>query len=279
MKNQTRTAAFLTAGLIVGVPALAAESGTDRGLLDDKFTISLGTFFLGTATKVAINGSAGESGTVVDLEEDLGLNSGDRFRVDAGWHFGRKHHLRALYFDYGNHNTRTLDRSITVGDTTYNVNTSVESGMDTTILELVYEYAFVSRENWELLGSAGAHLVKFQYSIEGTGSVNGGPPVSGRAESSSVTAPLPVFGLRYIWRFAPDWYLEAQGQYFGLEIDNVDGKLTDLRAGVTWMVTDHFGIGGGWNRFTTDVDISRERFAGSLDWSYSGAQVYLTASW
>ena len=279
MKNQTRAAAVLTAGLIAGVPALAAEPEGDRGLLDDKYTISVGTFFLGTKTQVALNGSAGQSGTVVDLEEDLGLNSGDRFRVDAGWHFGRKHHVRAMYFDYGNHNTRTIDRTLVIGDTTYAVNTSITSGMDTTILELVYEYAFVSRENWELLGSAGAHLVKFQYSIEGTGSVNGGTPVSGRAESSDVTAPLPVFGLRYIWRMTPKLYLEAQGQYFGLEIDNVDGKLTDLRAGVTWMFTDHFGIGGGWNRFTTDVDLSRERFTGSLDWTYSGAQVYLTGSW
>jgi len=271
-----RVSAVAILGLVSATPAWAAEE--DRGLLDDKFVVSLGTFFMNTKTTLSINGSTTTNETDVDLEEDLGLNAGDRFRLDANWLISGRHHLRAMYFNYGNNNERTLDRSLTIGDTTYPVNVTVQAGMDTTIFELAYEYAFLQRENWELLGTIGAHLVKFEFSISGNGTVNG-QPVQGRTESSDVTAPLPVVGLRYIWRFADNFYFEAQGQYFGLEIDNVDGSLTDLRAGVNWMFTKHFGVGLGWNQFTTDVDVARDRFNGSLDWTYSGAQIYLTGAW
>lgn len=262
------------AGLIASAPLLAAD---DRGLLDDRFTISLGTFLLGTDTTLSLNGTAGTVGGEVNLEQDLGLRSSDRFRVDANWRISGRHHLRAMYFDYGNSRSKTLERELEIGDTTYPVNVTVEAGLSTTIYELAYEYAFLEREKWELLGSVGAHVARFSFRISGNGNV-GGQPVNARTEAASATAPLPVVGLRYIWRFAPKWYLEAQGQYFTVSIDDVDGEIIDLRAGVNWMITDHFGIGAGWNRFSTDVDVSKARFNGSLDWRYSGAQIYLTAS-
>jgi hypothetical protein len=274
MGQYTVRTALACLGIVVALPLQAAD---DRGLLDDRFTLSLGTFVMGTDTKLALNGSAGQVGTEIDLERDLGLESGDRFRVDANWRIAGRHHVRALYFDYGSSKSRTLDRELEIGDTTYPANVTVEAELGTTIFELAYEYAFLEREDWELLGTIGAHVAEFKFSISGNGFV-GGQPISARDEAASATAPLPVVGLRFAWRFAPDWYLNAQVQYFSVSIDNVDGQVVDLSAGVNWMFTKHFGIGAGWNQFTTDVDIARDRFNGSLDWTYSGAQVYVTAS-
>ena len=80
-----------------------------------------------------------------------------------------------------------------------------------------------------------------------------------RTETASVTAPLPVFGLRGLWEIAPKWYIDAQAQYFTLEIDNIDGEVTDLRAGITWMFAKHWGLGAGYNRFVTDVECRKTR--------------------
>jgi hypothetical protein len=283
--NRSLSRSFtLIAGLVAGAPLLAADgqsvqvaASRDRGLLDDRFTVSLGTFLMSTDTTLSLDGTAGQVGTEVNLERDLGLSSGDRFRVDANWRIAEKHHIRALYFDYGGSRTKAIERELEIGDTTYPVNATLEAGVSTTIYELAYEYAFMQRDNWDLLASFGAHIADFGFHVSGNGTV-GGQPVNARTESSSVTAPLPVLGLRYAWRFAPKWYLEAQAQYFAVSIDNVDGQILDMRAGVNWMFTEHVGIGAGWNRFSTDVDISKDRFQGSLDWSYSGAQVYVTAS-
>jgi hypothetical protein len=284
MNRSLQHALILMAGLAAAAPVLAADGQSvqvqgsrDRGLLDARFTISLGTFLLSTDTRLALDGTAGQIGTDVNLEQDLGLNNGDRFRVDANWRIAGRHHVRALYFDYGNTKSHTLDRQIVVGDTTYPVNVTLEAGVSTTIYELAYEYAFLQRDSWELLGSVGAHIADFGFHVSGNGTVNG-QPVNARTESSSVTAPLPVAGLRYSWRFADRWYVEALAQYFAVSIDNIDGQIVDLRAGVNWMFSKHVGIGAGWNRFSTDVDISKERYRGSLDWAYSGAQVYVTGS-
>ncbi len=44
------------------------------------------------------------------------------------------------------------------------------------------------------------------------------------------------------------------------------------------MFSRHVGVGAGYNLFGVDVDVDRDRFRGSLDWNYSGAQIYVTAT-
>jgi hypothetical protein len=272
--------------LLIAAPALvtAAEVASDTqvegnrnsGLLDDKFMVSLGTFLLTQKTNIAIDGAAG-NGTEIDTEEDLGFKDADRFRLDATWRFAPKHKIRAMYFSVNESATHVLDRDITVDDTVYPVNVTVNSERSTDVYELAYEYAFLRRANYEITGSAGLHMMDFGFSITGTGTV-GGQGGQVRTEAASVTAPLPVFGLRGLWQISPKWFLDAQAQYFALEIDNIDGKVTDLRAGVTWMFAKHWGLGAGYNRFVTDVGVTKNAFDGNLKWTYSGAQVFVTAS-
>jgi hypothetical protein len=276
------------AALVLAAPglALSAERSTTEAsveatqvssLLDDPFMISLGTFLLTTETNISIDGALGNAGTEIDTKKDLGFKDADRFRLDATWRFAPKHKVRAMAFSISQSNTKTLDRNITVGDTVYPVNGSVTAKNSTKVYELAYEYAFLRRDNYEVTASAGLHAIDFGFSIKGNGTVNG-QPIQGGTESASVTAPLPVFGLRGLWEIAPKWYIDAQAQYFALEVDNIDGKVTDLRAGVTWMFARHWGLGAGYNSFRTTVGVSKNAFDGNLKWDYSGAQVFITAS-
>jgi hypothetical protein len=262
-------------GLAAALPAWSAEE--QGNLLNNRFTASLGTFLLSTDTTLALNGSSGAIGTEVNLEKDLGIRASDRFRVDLNWRMTERQHLRALYFDFGSSATRTINEELVIGDTTYPVNAELTTGFNMKVYELVYEYAFMQRENWDLLGSFGAHILDVGFSARGQGSV-GGQTSTLRTEAGSTAAPLPVLGLRYLWQFAPEWYLEAQGQYFQAKIDVYDGNIYDLRAGVTWMFNRHFGVGAGYNHFGVNVDVNKERFRGTLDWKYSGAQIYVTGT-
>lgn len=271
---------LLTAPVLVpaaDIPADTSVEGTREGsLLDDRFMVSLGTFLLTQETNIAIDGAAG-NGTEINTQKDLGFKDSDRFRLDATWRFAPKHKVRAMYFSVSQSASHVLDREITVDDTVYPVNVTVRSGQSADVYELAYEYAFLRRPNYEVTASAGLHAMDFGFSISGTGTV-GGQGGQVRTETASVTAPLPVFGLRGLWQIAPKWYLDAQFQYFTLEIDNIDGEVTDFRAGVTWMATKHFGLGAGYNRFVTDVGVDRTAFDGNLKWTYAGAQVFITAS-
>jgi hypothetical protein len=98
------------------------------------------------------------------------------------------------------------------------------------------------------------------------------------AGTATATAPLPVIGARGLWQFSPHWYFDGQAQFFAVKVDNVDGHISDVRAGVTRMFGSHFGVGLGWNQFVTRVNLNKPSFEGSLRWRYSGAMLYVTGS-
>jgi hypothetical protein len=268
---------FFAVGFI-GFAGHAVAGADSTGPLDDTINVSFGTFLLSTDTRVRLNGSGGQQGTEVDLGRDLGFKDANRFRIDATWRFFARHKIRLLYFDTNDHRDKTITRDLTIGDTTYPASANLQSTNRTTIAEVAYEYAFLKRENYEVTGSAGIHTVKFKLGVSGEGAVNGNTGQFS-TESATTTAPLPVFGARGLWRFAPQWYFDGQAQYFALKVDNVDGHITDVRAGVTRMFGKHFGVGAGWNQFVTKVSIDKASFEGSLRWRYSGAMLYISGSY
>src|SRR5687767_8579060 len=155
----------VAAALGLASSVCAAEAGDP---LTDRFSVSLGTFFLDTSTTVRVDGE-GVRGTEVNLERDLGLGHVTRFRADAYWRFKERHKLRVMYFDTSQSDSRTINREIEFRGTTYPVNAQVDVDFDTTVVELAYEYAFVRRETWELAGSAGIHNLKFDLGMSASG--------------------------------------------------------------------------------------------------------------
>jgi hypothetical protein len=126
------------------------------------------------------------------------------------------------------------------------------------------------------------HYSKTTMQLSGAASItdpNGNVTNSSAATSTNtLPAPLPVIGLRAGWVVAPQWYIDAQAQFFKVSIDGYDGHWSDLRLGATWMFSPHFGVGLGYNRFATSVSVGRDNFNGNLKTSYSGLQAYLTGA-
>ena len=56
---------------------------------------------------------------------------------------------------------------------------------------------------------------------------------------------------------------KASGQLFKADINGYDGRVTDLRADVTWMFNKNFGAGLGYNRFWTTVETTKNNFNGT----------------
>jgi hypothetical protein len=272
------TAALGAVTLLAGAGPACAQAEDSGDLLTDRFVISLGTYLLSTDTQVRLNGSAGTVGSNVDLKRDLGLHDSTRFRLDGSWRFAKRHQVTVLYFDNVSSTTHAIDRELTIRDTVYPVNAELTSKIKFNIAELIYQYSFLRGPTYDIGASAGIHLIKFDLSISGLGTV-GGQGGSISQQSADTTAPLPVFGLHGLWEFYPQWYLDARAQYFGLKYQQYDGHLWDLRATATRMFGRHFGVGLGWDSFRTDVGISSTSFNGNLQWGYSGLQLFVTAAY
>ena len=258
-----------------------AQAGPAQTLLDGKLVFNLGAFIVGTDLEANLNGSTANNPDV-DFDKTFGDADNTRIRADLLWRLTPKHHLRFLYFDDTTSRRRVIDEDIAWGDHTFTAGGEVRSKNSFKIYEFAYEYAFIKEPTWELNGTLGVHWMDLGIKLSGDAIItdeNGNTTsVSGAGKKGSVSAPLPVLGLRAGWVVAPNVYLEAQGQYFKAKVNGYDGRVTDLRAGVTYMFTPNVGVGVGYNRFTTRVESDKEKFDGRIRLGYSGFQAYLTGA-
>jgi hypothetical protein len=255
--------------------AAGAEDAPD--LLTSPFYVALGTYIVDTDTEVSLDGESGQ-GTRVDWEETFGSGEVTRFRLDGQWRFADRHKARFIWFDSSRDNSRTLEEEIDWGDETFPVNVRTRAEFSFAVYELAYEYAFLRRENYEISGSIGLHYTELELTLSAKAETSGGALDVDIKESGDVGAPLPVIGLRGLWALPYDLWIDAQAQYFALSIDEYDGSLTDLRFMVNWQPKTWLGIGIGYNQFTVDVDVEKDRFDGSLDWTYEGPMIFYSAS-
>ncbi len=275
---------LLCAMLVLGLAASASAqspSGAD-GLLNDHWVINLGGFFFTMNTDAGLNGQSSVNPDV-DFDHELGKAADScRVRADLLWRITPAHHLRLMYFDNSTARSRALERDLEWGDYTFIVGATAEFRQRTQVLELAYEYAFLRRPSYELAATLGLHVMDTRLQLSGTAYFT---DPSGNTSTASATskeyslpAPLPVIGLRGGWILHPDWYLDLQGQVFKVKVGDYDGRWSDLRAGVTWMFHRNFGVGLGYNRFATSLDVSKNDFDGRLKTGYSGLLAYLTGT-
>jgi hypothetical protein len=261
--------------LIAPMSVLAAN---DRGPLDNNFEISLGAFFMATDTQLRVDGQNNLTGTDVDWERDLGLKDKDRFRIDAFWRFAKNHKVRFMYYDNNRSGTHTLTRDISFDGSVFPVTTTVDAQLDTQILELAYEYAFVKNDKVEFSGSIGIHNMKFASALSGIITAGNGGLSAHAEREADVDGPFPVIGLHVLWHMGRNFYLDALGQAFVANVDGIDGQLFDYKIAANWFPTRHVGIGIGYNDFVTKFDVDRDSFTGRMRFDNGGPIAFLIAS-
>jgi hypothetical protein len=251
----------------------SAQEGNPGNPLEATLILDVGWFFMSTDTRVRVDGeSSAEVGTDIDFDDTFGIGDFDRFRVEGLWRISKRHSLRAMYFENNRSAHRDISRDVNFGGETFPVGASVAARSELTIIQVSYDYAFLRRENYELAGGIGLHMLDMGLSLDATVTSTGGSASGTIVEDATTTAPLPVVGLRGIWRLPHDFYISAQAQYLYLEFDPYSGSLLDVKASLVWQATPRVGIGVGYNDFRFRFDIDDEGdFNGRLRWNYGGA--------
>jgi hypothetical protein len=272
-----RSLAVVLALATQGEPVPAAEGSSPQSLLDGRGFLLVGTFANSTALDIRLDSSTDLPGTEIDWGQRFGLEDSRRFRIDGLWRFTPKHHLRLLYTDYSQTDRATLDSNVQWGDDTFPVSAEVTGTLGFEIIEAAYEYAFLNSPEREISASVGLHYT----TLEARLSANVSSPTTGTRTIGgprSVEAPLPVVGVRGMWRIGKHFYLDAQAQYFALAIDDIKGNLYNYRAALIWQPTRRVGIGAGYDSFGVDIDLRRDDFRGQIDWVYRGPQVFVSVA-
>lgn len=257
----------LNISLLLAVLSCLDAPATADSLDGDRFSLSLGVFVTDRDTETRFDSSLGD-GTVTDFEKDLGLDSSDSvFRVDAYYRFSERHRLDFSVFDLSRDKSKQIERNIQWGDTLYSIDTVIKSRSDLEIYKAAYTYSLLQKDTSYLGASIGLYFADTRTSLA---EQNVGNTVVG-----SLTAPLPVIGLRGEYALSDRWTFRASGEFFYYEVDNIDGSLADLYAGVDYSLRNNLSLGFGFNSVIADVDVAKKDFSGALNWQYSGGLVFL----
>lgn len=253
--------------LIPAISCLFIPPANAQSLEGDRFSLSLGVFITDRDTKARLDSSLGD-GTNTDFENDLGLNASDLvFRIDGYFRFSERHRADFSVFDLSRKSSWQIERDIQWGDTLFSIDTVIKSNFDLKIYKAAYTYSFLHGDTGYLGATIGIHVTDSKVSLAEQN--------LGQAEVGSLTAPLPVIGLRGERQLSERWTFRASGEFFFAEYDNIDGSLTDLYVGFDYSVRDSLSLGVGFNSVTINVDATKNNFAGSLNWRYSGGLVFL----
>ena len=134
-----------------------------------------------------------------------------------------------------------------------------------------WSYSFVNTSKYEAWLGAG---LNFQ-SIDKTIDINVGGGSEQLQQAAKATVPIPTFNFGGRWNFSKRVRMLLMQQLFGIKIGDFSGKLTNTRLLAEYSITSHFGIGGGLERFSFEVEAEGDEFAGQLDSSYSAFTLYL----
>ncbi len=280
-------------GVMLALVAFATSTKTlaDKGDWKDesRWSVYLGGFFPDVDTNIQFRSETlGISSSLISFEDDLGLRQRNSLPI-AGlrWRVAKRHSLELLYFQLARSGSQALNVMLsfpcdiidpancmpgvpnapnTCGATLciLDAMTNVSSKFDVGVLRLGYSYAFYQRENTEWSVSGGIHADTMKVSLSDSGSLLGGTVVD------SQTIPLPSIGLEFRHRFRPKWSVVANAEWFGIELDELEGSLISAAAVLEWAAWNKVSLALAWNYFELDVKVGDTDFSGKFNWQYTG---------
>ena len=263
-------------GSVLSGTVLAAGNSLNP-VLDDKFTFKLGASWL----KADGSFSSTREGDPTEklTTSDLGVDDTEtNAAFSARWRFTERWRLTFDYFGLDvNGNVREDFDDLDFGDIQASGFLAVDTKFKTDFYIAQVGYSLLKNERAELGIGAGVHIVRFDTKLKVSGGINN---ASGSVQSDSVdlTAPLPnVLGYG-TYAFTPKLSLDGSVGWFGLNYDDYDGNLLTLAANLDYRLTDHFGVGVGYNYINMDLTINKSNRKDKYDIDYKGPVLYVTAS-
>ena len=260
----------LVASVVGSIAAAQDTAWRVHPTLQDKWTLQLGAFFPRLHTDTRLNSSTGTEGTEVKLENDLGFPR-DRTLTSylISMRFGERWKVEGEYVPLSRSNSVAIDRTISWGDRTYAVGTTVDADFNSDVYRLSVGYSFAKSDKAEAGIVIGAHVTDFSVSLSA-------PRLGG--QRGDVLAPLPTVGLYGAYAFTPRWLLSGRADYFSLSYEEYEGSLVHATVGMEYRMARNLGIQVGYRHVHYDLSTSKPSYNGNVDYRFSGPTLYLIGS-
>jgi len=200
-----------------------------------------------------------DSGTKLDLEKDLGMDTESYPLVDIFAGVG-DHHLLFTYYKADYSGKETLKQEIEFGDEIFPVSTKVNSKLEYTVMDFAYQWDAINLEN--ILAGASLGLVgKVKYFDITSAKIEGG----GESEEVDASGPIPMLGANLHVGILAN-IIEARFQVTGMGYSG--NSVVEYFGDISYTPFPFVGIHAGYRSFALNVDVD------DLDASFTTAGPY-----
>lgn len=239
------------------------------GAQEDRLAIRAGWYYLGDSdTAIGLRSDAAPIGTSVDFGRDLDVEeTADALRIGGYYRFNPRHRIDFEWYSLEREGFRTTTREFTFRDQPVDLNSALDTSLETTVGKLAYTWSFYHTDEIELGFTAGAYVLGYDLQLNGTGGTV--------AVDESLTAPLPVLGLRLDYTIHPNWHLLFDLETFYLELDNsIRGSLDDFQVALEYRPGAVF-FGLGASRLAVDLKAEDDDLRWNVADLNRGVQAYV----
>lgn len=235
-----------------------------------KGNVAIGVFVTDRDSTARLDSDTG-TGTDISLESDLGLETAMSVaRFNGNVWIKPRQRFDFSIFDLSRSASHRIEESIEYGDEIFDLDALVETTQDLRIVKADYTFSPLNRERGYLGINGGLYTASFELSLS--------EAAIGKLASESITAPLPVIGLRGEFDITDRITLGGATQWFRIDLNDVSGRLQDFYIGMDYRFGRRMRLGLAFNEVSMNVEAGKAGgFKGRLDWGYDGWLIYLSS--
>ena len=249
--TQDKACWIASIGLAVLLLSVATPAAAQRGYepLFDKFNLRLEGSWIASSTSMRLDSELLGRGTELDFEDDLDLDPSSTIPSLAfEWQIAKRHKLGVRWQDLGRDSTSQALEEINWGDEVIPVNANITLSFDITQYFVDYAYFPWVKENWAAGFGLGVRVMEMSATLAWEEE-----DLEGSTEAQG-TGPLPYLYFEYRRLFSDNWRFVAGLGWLQVKVEDIDGGQWVGRAGIEYLLGEHWGFGAAFNLATIDVD-------------------------
>ncbi len=216
----------------------------------------------------------------IDLEDDLDAdNSSDSILAAYHWRFADKWSLGLTYQRLKLDGDGLAARDFNFDGDVYRAGAQVDTEFTMDTYRLDVAYTIFRNDQWQVRVGAGVHTFVIDTSLAAQLSLEGGeetPLVNEfRQDSADVLAPLPNLRAGVTFLVTPRWSVGGSAGWLSLNIGDFSGSYTYADVATDYRITERFGIGASYQIAKLDAKIDDSDGFDEVNIQLSGPSIYL----
>jgi opacity protein-like surface antigen len=209
---------------------------------------------------------------------DLGMDETDfswlaeyRYRMSDKWLFS----VGGYKFDTSG--SLEANKTFNYDGVEFEAGVDIESELSTSTFIFDAMYKVYDSDRANVFVGGGVHFTDVETELKGRINI-GDVAGSGKRAGDTLLAPLPNLRAHGIYAFSPKWSVSGSVGWLSMNIDDYEGSFSYLSARLSYLLTDHLGLGLGYQYLDMDFSVQRKNGEAGVDIQFNGPSAYISYS-